>query len=48
MVVEHRENRRRHGPKRRNRNIPPVSNSDRPVQKSIRHDGGRRRLKAVE
>jgi hypothetical protein len=47
-VLEHRERRRRHDPKRGHRNIPAVPDADGPKQKRISHDNRRRQHNLVE
>ena len=47
-MVEHREHRRSHWPKRRQWDIPPLPNTNRPEQKSFGQDNCRRQLKPIK
>ncbi|KAM2691742.1 hypothetical protein EV2_006103 [Malus domestica] len=46
-MLENREKGRRHRPKRRRRDTPPVPGTDSPRQESVGHDQARRRLEPI-
>lgn len=48
VVFEHSEKRRRHWPKRRNRNVPPVRNANHPEEITVVYNNRWRRLKPIE
>ncbi|GMN75286.1 hypothetical protein TIFTF001_056290, partial [Ficus carica] len=48
IMIDDGEHRSGHGPKRSNRNVPPIRDVKGPKEAAIRYDGAHRKLEAVE